>query len=629
MSSMRDHQSSKPLTFPSNMPPDSRMGPSSLPASVKVLVGGPSNGDVDSGPGVSIAAYSHTTTTSVTSTSGAGTSGVSGVLTQQFLNSQQLPLPGRWEKPKEVIDSKTIHGDQEKRLMAQYGMLLSQQLKLSTDLSAAAVHLNAARSRLRELDIETTWRKQQAGFLQQLQDSMELTRVFWSGIQFRRIRRTFISGRSLPSKKEVFVIKIHSVPLGSYIFHQNEDNVSVKEYNHGPDSRAMPVHHKVVAVAARDRRRAEDFAESIRDRPVVHENYDALCADPHVEVIYVGSIHPTHFKIAMAAMENGKHVLVEKPMAMNVSETEALISKAKEKNVFLMEAIWSRCHPGYRVIKRKLDEKSIGEVLRVEANFGQECEHVERLVKKELGGSKHVLVEKPMAMNVSETEALISKAKEKNVFLMEAIWSRCHPGYRVIKRKLDEKSIGEVLRVEANFGQECEHVERLVKKALGGSSVLDLGIYTLQLALMVFGGPPQEMWVQGCLTKPPPDGVDAATNVILSFDKEGRKSAVLKTDVRLKMENDAYIYGTKGRVKIHAPFHTPCKIEINGEVFDFSAELEGYRYDNSYFFRYEAEEVRECLLRGAKESELITLQETLTLARIMEGIRKKVGMSIE
>ena len=69
-----------------------------------------------------------------------------------------------------------------------------------------------------------------------------------------------------------------------------------------------------------------------------------------VEVVYVGAIHPKHLEIAKIYLEAGKSVLCEKPLCMNVKETEELIQLARSKNVFLMEGIWSRCIPAYKVL---------------------------------------------------------------------------------------------------------------------------------------------------------------------------------------------------------------------------------------------------------------------------------------
>lgn len=78
-------------------------------------------------------------------------------------------------------------------------------------------------------------------------------------------------------------------------------------------------------------------------------------------------------------LEHGKHVLCEKPLTMNEKQTRRLIQIAKEKNLFIMEALWSRCFPAYIEMKRMIDSGEIGEILFTSVHFGLAIQHVERL----------------------------------------------------------------------------------------------------------------------------------------------------------------------------------------------------------------------------------------------------------
>ena len=102
-----------------------------------------------------------------------------------------------------------------------------------------------------------------------------------------------------------------------------------------------PFFLKIVAVAARNLKSAQDFADKF-DIPKAYEGYEALAKDSNVEVVYVGSINPTHLNICKLLLSNGKHVLCEKPLGMNIKETEEMVNLAREKKLFFMEAIWSR-----------------------------------------------------------------------------------------------------------------------------------------------------------------------------------------------------------------------------------------------------------------------------------------------
>src|SRR6185295_19105405 len=76
-----------------------------------------------------------------------------------------------------------------------------------------------------------------------------------------------------------------------------------------------------------------------------HASYDALLADDQVEAVYIAPPHPMHAEWAIKAAEAGKHILCEKPLAMNHAEAMAVIEAAREHDVFLMEAFMYRCHP--------------------------------------------------------------------------------------------------------------------------------------------------------------------------------------------------------------------------------------------------------------------------------------------
>lgn len=96
-------------------------------------------------------------------------------------------------------------------------------------------------------------------------------------------------------------------------------------------------------------------------------------------MVYVNLVNNLHYEIAKYMIEHGKNVLVEKPMCMNSSETEALIKCAKEHNVFLMEALWSRCFPVYTDLGKQLRNGVVGNVMRVTANLGFPLTNIERL----------------------------------------------------------------------------------------------------------------------------------------------------------------------------------------------------------------------------------------------------------
>lgn len=119
--------------------------------------------------------------------------------------------------------------------------------------------------------------------------------------------------------------------------------------------------HEVIAVAARALDRAQKFAKD-HNIPNAYEGYDILGKDENVEVVYVASLNPQHYEIVKMMLENGKHVLCEKPFTMNEKQTKKLVELARQKKLFLMEAVWSRFFPVYEELRKCIDSGKIGEV---------------------------------------------------------------------------------------------------------------------------------------------------------------------------------------------------------------------------------------------------------------------------
>ena len=98
--------------------------------------------------------------------------------------------------------------------------------------------------------------------------------------------------------------------------------------------------------------------------------FEQALADEDIDVIYVASPHSEHFGMAKAALEAGKHVLVEKAFTMDVSEAKALIALAQQKNLFLMEAMWTKFLPLHNAVKKMIENGDLGNLVMIEANFG-------------------------------------------------------------------------------------------------------------------------------------------------------------------------------------------------------------------------------------------------------------------
>jgi predicted dehydrogenase len=144
---------------------------------------------------------------------------------------------------------------------------------------------------------------------------------------------------------------------------------------------------RVVAVGSRHQESADRFADRF-DIPHRHSSYEALVADPDVDVVYVATPHPMHHADTLMALEAGKPVMVEKAFTMNAAEARDLVDTSRAKGLFLMEAMWTRFLPHMAEVRRLVADGSLGEIVTVTADHGQwfpKDPHF-RLFDPELGG---------------------------------------------------------------------------------------------------------------------------------------------------------------------------------------------------------------------------------------------------
>ncbi|GAB0093450.1 trans-1,2-dihydrobenzene-1,2-diol dehydrogenase [Sergentomyia squamirostris] len=239
---------------------------------------------------------------------------------------------------------------------------------------------------------------------------------------------------------------------------------------------------------------------------------------------------------------------------------------------------------------------------------------------------KHILCEKPLCMNEKQARKLITFAEQKKLFLMEAIWSRFFPSYQYLKRQIDSGILGEVKEVNVTFGFYLDS-ERILKNALGGGTILDLGVYTIQVAQWAFREPPKEIKFTGKLNE---DGVDIAIKGELIYSNGVAK---IETSALKKLKNEAVIIGTKGQITLNDNFWCPISLtDVDGTVKTWplpNGRDPHFNFPNSCGLRYEAEEVRKCIRAGQWQSDHVTHNESLLIAKIEDEIRRQVGVKYD
>ncbi len=236
-----------------------------------------------------------------------------------------------------------------------------------------------------------------------------------------------------------------------------------------------------------------------------------------------------------------------------------------------------------------------------------------------LQAGKAVLCEKPFAINAAEAEEVINLAREKGRFLMEAMWTRFLPLTKKVRELLATGEIGPVQMLAADLGFRArfDPKHRLFDPELGGGALLDVGIYPISLASMIFGSPTRI----ASMAHMGQTGVDEQAAVTLGYE-EGQL-AVLYTSIRTTTPKEAILMGTKGQIRIHAPMFVPSKLTLSVDGQDDQV-IEMPFTGNGY--NYEATEVMNCLRAGRLESELIPLDETLSIMRTLDAIRAQWGL---
>ena len=228
-------------------------------------------------------------------------------------------------------------------------------------------------------------------------------------------------------------------------------------------------------------------------------------------------------------------------------------------------------------------------------------------------------MEKTFTATVAGAEEIITAARQEQVFVMEAMWTRFQPAIVTARSLIDDGAIGEVRQVQADLGVDRPYdpADRLFDPAQGGGAMLDLGVYVVSFA-QYFLGTPDRIAVNGSLT---PTGVDAEAGVLLGYD-DGRVATLLMS-LKHHTPGAARIHGTKGWIEVPPRFHHPhrivlCRKDQEPEIISRPPLGTGYSH--------ELIEVTECIRAGRTESVIMPLSDTLAVQRILNGACEQLGV---
>jgi len=296
---------------------------------------------------------------------------------------------------------------------------------------------------------------------------------------------------------------------------------------------------ELTAIASRNKETLEQFAKDFPCRHL-HNSYEALVTNNEVDVIYVATPHSHHSEHTILCLNHNKAVLCEKAFAINSRQAIEMVKTAKERKVFLMEALWTKFLPHYKKLQELLQQKALGDIKSVLVNFG--------------------------------------------------------------------------------FKTSGNSPQRLFDPLLGGGTLLDIGIYNVFITLSVLGKPDD---IEATMT-PAATGVDEQIAVLFRY-KSGALAQLFSSFVT-NLPTQAEINGTEGCITLTTRFYEPsATIQLSKKV-PYEREIISVDKEAGFGYQYQARHVNECLKKGLIESPVMTHADTLTLMDVLDTIRMKAGI---
>lgn len=237
-----------------------------------------------------------------------------------------------------------------------------------------------------------------------------------------------------------------------------------------------------------------------------------------------------------------------------------------------------------------------------------------------LDAGKAVLCEKPIGVNLQQAEEMVAKAQEKGVFLMEAMWTRFLPSWFSIRSWIENGLIGEVRQLYADFGfqgsDDPDH--RVLNPELAGGALLDVGIYPVALAYMLFGEEPTHISSFADLGK---TGVDEQAAYLFGYS--GGRFAMLSGANQVFSPRQASIVGTKGIITV--PLFWRAR-EATLQLTDQEPEHYTFEFESTGL-QYQAKAVMEAMREGKTQTELMPWSESLRIMKTLDTLRDQWGMA--
>jgi predicted dehydrogenase len=292
---------------------------------------------------------------------------------------------------------------------------------------------------------------------------------------------------------------------------------------------------ELVAIAARDKEKAKAFAATHNIQMAF--TYDELYNSNEVDAVYISTTHNFHFEQAIQSMIHGKAVLCEKPITINDTEFKQLAAFSKEKNIFLMEAMWTYFLPAIIKAQQWVDDGRIGALKVIQADFAYPAE-------KNLDG-------------------------------------------------------------------------RMYNPHLAGGALLDIGVYTVAMATLFMQQKPNSITSNAVFTE---TGVDATTTMSLNY---GNVIAQLCASMVTRLNNKLYLFGESGCIEV-PDFWRANHCKLYDKDFQLTETFDDAR--TSHGFIYQMQHATDKILSGDIESNIMTQKRSDEIQEIMTEVRRQIGL---
>lgn len=291
---------------------------------------------------------------------------------------------------------------------------------------------------------------------------------------------------------------------------------------------------ELFAVASRTKEKAESFKKKFNAQ-LSYGSYDELFENSEVAIVYIATPHNSHAELSIRAMEYGKHVLCEKPVAINHKEASKMVEVSKKTNRFFMEAFWTRFNPSVEQVLQQINNGIIGKIKYINADFAFKADSTGRT--------------------------------------------------------------------------------RMTAMELAGGSLLDIGVYPLFLSYLILGMPEEVLAVSNFFDT----GADEQTSIILQYKNA---QAILHSSFASSSNMIATISGELGRINLNKVWHEAQSYSLikNNHKTDYPLPTMGKG------FSHEILECHACIRTNKIESNKWSHKNALDLTELTDHVRKKIGL---